>query len=74
MEAWYSLAKNGEIPMRVYLSIFYHVFEDSCQTGKWFPKPNENFGLLTADRIKLFADGALGASTAALSVNYKGFD
>ena len=24
-----------------------------------------------ADRIKLFADGALGASTAALSINYK---
>ena len=38
-----------------------------------FPNaPNESVGpMLTADRIKLFADGALGASTAALSVNYK---
>ena len=72
MEAWYGLAKNNEIPMRVYLSIFYHVFEESLKTGTWFPKPNENCGLLTADRIKLFADGALGASTAALTVNYKG--
>ena len=72
MEAWYDLAKNNEIPMRVYLSIFYHVFEGSLENGTWFPKPNENCGLLTADRIKLFADGALGASTAALTVNYKG--
>ena len=72
MEAWFDLAKNNEIPMRVYLSIFYHVFEESLGNGTWFPKPNENCGLLTADRIKLFADGALGASTAALTVNYKG--
>ena len=42
---------------------------DNFPTG-----PNDGVGLLTADRIKLFADGALGASTAALSINYKGKD
>ena len=69
MKAWFELAGEGAIPIRVFLSIFYHVFEAG---GADFPKPNQRCGLLTADRIKLFGDGALGASTAALSENYKG--
>ena len=69
MAAWFDLAENNQIPIRVFLSIFYHVFEAG---GPSFPAANQQCGLLVADRIKLFADGALGAGTAALTENYKG--
>jgi len=73
-KAWVELSNANLITIRVYLSIFYFSLENFDGTDN-FPKyPNENHGLVTADRIKLFADGALGASTAALSVNYKGKD
>merc|ERR1711892_444404 len=73
--AWKELAESSQIPIRVYLSIFYFSMVNFGGTDNFPNAPNESVGpMLTADRIKLFADGALGASTAALSVNYKNKD
>ena len=55
--AWKELALDGKIPIRVYLSIFYFSMVNFDGTDNFPTGPNENFGMLTADRIKLFADG-----------------
>lgn len=70
LDAWIDLAKEGKLNIRVYLSIFYDAFVGMRDERK-LPKQGATFGLLTFDRVKLFADGALGASTAALSKHYK---
>lgn len=58
-----------ESPMlRVQLTILYEEFRKDPSS---VPKPNESYTpLLSCDRVKLFADGSLGAGTAALSKPY----
>lgn len=71
IEAWIELAKENKLKIRVFLSIFYDAFVD-LKTRNILPKQGVTFGdRLTFDRVKLFADGALGANTAALSKHYK---
>ena len=70
LEAWIELAKENKLKIRVFLSIFYDAFVD-LKTRNILPRQGETFGnRLTFDRVKLFADGALGASTAALRLDY----
>lgn len=69
IEAWIELAKENKLKIRVFLSIFYDAFVD-LKTRNILPKQGVTFGdRLTFDRVKLFADGALGANTAALRLN-----
>eukprot|EP01083_Nonionella_stella_P122447 368389_1 len=60
------LADEGKLPCRVFLTIPF------CEMGaKGSPKANEKYGnMLSCHRVKLFVDGALGASTAALTRPY----
>jgi len=60
------LAKNGELPLRVYLTMKY----SDLDKEDYLPKYNEQIGLLKCKRVKLFADGSLGAETAKLRENY----
>jgi predicted amidohydrolase YtcJ len=63
-QAFCRLADEGRLPIRVFYSAYF-------QLGKDLPKPGEVHGpLLSCDRIKLFADGALGVATAAMSQPY----
>jgi predicted amidohydrolase YtcJ len=63
-EAFCRLADEGRLPMRVFYSAYF-------QHGENLPKPGETHGpLLSCDRVKLFADGALGVATAAMSQPY----
>ena len=60
------LADGGLLPLRVQLTIMHKEMEQEGQ-----PKAGDTYGpLLSCHRIKLFADGALGAETAALSQPY----
>ena len=60
------LADEGRLPLRVALTIMHREMEVEGQ-----PKAGDTHGsLLSCHRIKLFADGALGAETAALSQPY----
>lgn len=66
LEAWMELGKENKLKIRVFLSIFYDAFVD-LKARNILPRQGEMFGeRLTFDRVKLFADGALGATTAAL--------
>ena len=66
--AYKSLADKNELPCRVYLTI---KASEIITHPKIIPYANETNGqLLSSHRAKLFADGALGASTAAISVPY----
>jgi len=60
------LADRDELPLRVFLTIQQ---EEIGKEGR--PKPKQQHGpLLQCHRVKLFADGALGAETASLSMPY----
>ena len=60
------LADEGQLPIRVALTIMHKEMG-----GEGQPQPGATHGpLLSCHRIKLFADGALGAETAALSQPY----
>ena len=61
------LAAADELPIRV----FYSALDQQPYTRD-FPRPGQQCGLLSCDRVKIFADGGLGGATAALSVPYKG--
>ncbi len=66
--AWFLykfLVDSNQLNIRVFLTIPYKEI-DMNQS----PKPKEETGLLRAERVKLFADGSLGASTAALIEPY----
>ena len=65
-----SLAAEQKLPIRTFLAGYY----TSRNCGD-FPKPGEKHGeRLSCDRIKIFADGALGSATAKMSLPYKGGD
>ena len=60
------LADLGELPVRIFFSAYF-----ATRNEENFPSAGEKRGsMLSCDRVKLFADGALGASTAALSQPY----
>lgn len=59
------LARSNALPIRVFLTIPYEELHDDTT-----PAAGTQVGLLKADRIKLFADGSLGASTAAMLEGY----
>ncbi len=59
------LQEEGKLPIRVYLSIYYDELNDINT-----PSPMEKINLIRCDRVKLFADGSLGAQTAYLRENY----
>ena len=60
------LVDNGKLPIRVFYSAYYEL-----NRSDEFPRAHETHGdLLSCDRIKIFQDGALGPSTAALSIPY----
>ena len=62
--AFCRLADEGRLPIRVFYSAYYDHTEK-------LPSPGETHGpLLSCDRVKLFADGALGVATAAMSQPY----
>lgn len=61
-----SLSEEGFLPMRIFFSAYFY---DRNQDN--FPAYGEKHGtMLSCDRVKLFVDGALGVSTAALSQPY----
>jgi len=63
-KAFCRLADEGRLPLRV----FYAAYNDHAEE---LPSPGEVHGpLLSCDRVKLFADGALGVATAAMSQPY----
>ena len=65
-KSYCGLADAGQLPIRVFYSAFY-----TSRHSENFPSARERRGdMLSCDRIKLFADGALGASTAAMSEHY----
>jgi len=64
------LAETEQLPIRVFLTLKYSDFEKE----QYLPEFNEQRDLLTCRRVKLFADGSLGAETAALRENYRGLD
>ncbi len=67
-EAWTiykELQEEGRVPIRVYLT------PNHKEIGKEdTPKPGTREGLLYCDRVKLLADGSLGAHTAAMREPY----
>lgn len=63
-----TLSEENLLPIRV----FYSALNESAPYSAGFPRPEETHGLLSCDRVKIFADGGLGGATAALSVPYKG--
>lgn len=64
----------GELPIRVFLTINQDEIYDTEAISKGtVPKAGELYGsddMLSCHRVKLFADGALGPHTAALSKPY----
>lgn len=67
-ELWCQLADEGLLPIRVFLTVYYTEMDNPGQV-----KAGQRHGsMVSCHRIKLFADGSLGAQTAALSCPYKG--
>lgn len=64
-EAYKRLAATDRLPTRVFLTLTYRDFIDNEEF-----RPKMKVGLLSVERVKLFADGSLGASTAALNEPY----
>lgn len=66
------------LPIRIMLTVpFKEIFEnlnseESSLSPDFEPLPNDESGLLSCHRVKLFADGSLGAQTAALTECYHG--
>ena len=60
------LADENELPIRIFQAAYFR----GRHSGN-FPTAGEQRGpMLSCDRIKIFSDGSLGASTAALSIPY----
>ena len=66
-EAYASLADEGKLPCRVFLTVEWQAVgqEGMPKAGASHPS-----GLLSCDRAKIWTDGGLGASTAALLEPY----
>lgn len=59
---------KGHLPIRIFFSAYYVTGKDTDN----FPRAGaRHSSMLSCDRIKLFADGSLGASTALLSQPYR---
>ena len=68
-----SLVNERKLPLRVYLTVPYDevVKADEAQLeDELVPLPDDQIGLLSCHRVKLFADGSLGAMTAAMRGGY----
>lgn len=64
-EMYKELQEEGDVPIRVYLTPYHN------EIGlEGTPKAGTIDGLLHCDRVKLFADGSLGAQTAAMREPY----
>lgn len=63
------LQQEGKLPIRVYLTVYHHELDRPD-----IPKPLSQTGLLECHRVKIIADGSLGAETAALRQPYVGKD
>lgn len=50
------LQEKQLLPIRVFLAPDFEELEHGCM-----PEPRETRGLLSCDRVKMFADGSLGA-------------
>lgn len=61
------LQRDGLVPIRVFLTPDH----DELQQQDGMPAANTTDGLLSCHRVKLFADGSLGAETAALRRPYR---
>jgi predicted amidohydrolase YtcJ len=60
MVVYEELAKEKKLPIRVFLTIYHQELELSSS-----PTPKQTCGpLLTAQRVKIISDGALGSETA----------
>ncbi|CAD5117525.1 DgyrCDS6291 [Dimorphilus gyrociliatus] len=61
-----TIERNKELSIRVFMASYY------SSLSKNLPKyPGEQYGnLLSCDRIKIFCDGSLGGSSAAMSMHY----
>lgn len=67
-EIYEELAKENKLPIRVFLTIYHNELNSPKS-----PKPRQTCGpLLTAQRVKIISDGALGSETAALRKPYLG--
>ena len=64
-QTYFALAENDELPVRVFLTLPYKDFEENPDIQE-----GQGSGLFSIERVKLFADGSLGASTAALNEPY----
>lgn len=64
-DIYQELQEEGRVPIRVYLTLNH---EELGKEGS--PKPGSVDGMLSFDRVKLFADGSLGAQTAAMREPY----
>lgn len=64
-DIYQELQKEGKVPIRVYLTLNH---EEMDVEGT--PKPGTQEGILSFDRVKLFADGSLGGHTAAMREVY----
>ena len=62
-----TLVDEDKLPVRTFFSAMYHGRDESN-----FPAAGEKHGeFLSCDRIKFWADGSLGAATAAISAPYR---
>ena len=71
-QTYRQLVDDGALPLRVALTIMHkEMVEDGSAANADQPRPGQQHGpLLSCHRVKLFADGALGGETAALSQPY----
>ncbi len=75
--AW-SVYQDLNLPIRVYLTIPFDEIVDMHSEDEGYkrhdevgtPLPDDECGLVSCHRVKLFADGSLGAKTAALRDPY----
>lgn len=76
--AYLALQQRGAVPVRVFLTIPHAEMAtalrqaDRTAAERTVPLANDRVGLVSCHRCKLFADGSLGAETAALRAPYAG--
>ncbi|MHA1746972.1 MAG: amidohydrolase [Promethearchaeota archaeon] len=64
-DIYQELQKEGKVPIRVYLTLNHEEMD-----AEGTPKPGTQEGMLSFDRVKIFADGSLGGHTAAMREVY----
>ncbi len=67
LRAYERVLREEEMPLGVYLDIFWQAFGELRERGL---RTGDGDDLLRIGAVKLFADGSLGAATAALSEPY----